>query len=582
MNLNRETKGLSRRALIKGVAALAGGVIVSRAARAAQHGPGASGSPPKRRVIEAADDRAVAGTAAGLVRGYISGGIYTFKGIPYGAPTGGEARFRPPSKPKPWKKVRSAMAYGPTCPTTIHYRYLYDTETAFLLSPHYDALDEDCLRLNVWTPGLGSDGRRPVMVWLHGGGCTAWSAQFLSCFDGEDLSRDSNVVVVSVNHRLGPFGFLHLAEFGGAPCARSGNAGTLDLIAALEWIRDNVARFGGNPDNVTLFGQSGGGSKIGALLAMPSAKGLFHKAIVMSGTTRGTTSARNANTVASGIMAELEPEPGANGIEKLKNIPAERLLAAADVALDKLAPPVKTPGGFYPKSWDHGWGPTVDGSLLPEFPFDAEAPACSGHVPLMIGTVLNECMPPFFSRAEEKLTESELQDRLGPACGTRTASFLAAYRRAYPGVKPIELLAIIYSTYVRRTAVSWAERKAAQKAAPAYLYWFTWHTPMLDGRPRAFHCLDLPFVFNNTDRCASMTGGGDDARTLAKNMSRAFASFARTGNPNHGQLPRWPEFNAADGLVMIFDSKCEVKKHPDRELILLFQDVLRAHPSVAI
>ncbi len=575
-----ENHTLSRRALIKGAAALAGGVLVAGAVPAAGHGPAAGGSRPKRPAIESGDESAVAATTAGLVRGYVSDGIYTFKGIPYGAPTGGEARFQPPSKPQPWSGVRSAMVYGPTCPTPVRYRYMSDNENAFLFSPHYDALDEDCLRLNVWSPGLENDGRRPVMVWLHGGGCAAWSAQYLACTEGENLSRDEDVVVVSINHRLGPFGFLHLADFGGAPYAHSGNAGTLDMMAGLEWIRDNIAKFGGDPDNVTLFGVSGGGTKIGALMTMPSAKGLFHKAIVMSGTTRGTTSAEHAGTVASAIMTELGIKPGVDGVGQLKKIPAEQLLAAADVVLDRLTPPVKTPGGFYPKARDYGWGPTVGGSLLPDFPFLVEAPGCSAHVPLMIGTVLHEVMPPFFNREAEKLSEAELHERLTSACGERTASFIAAYRQAYPGVKPIELLAIMYSTYVRHTAVSWLERKTAQKAAPAYLYWFTWHTPVLDGRPRAFHCLDLPFAFKNTDRCASMTGGGDDARALAKRMSHALSSFARTGDPNHAGLPPWPVFNAADAPVMMFDSKCEARNHPDRELILLFRDVLRSHPSV--
>ena len=557
---------LTRRAFCRRVVSLAGTAAVYAALPAGS--------------LAATEDGPEVSTAAGRIRGYVSRGIHTFKGVPYGAPTGGSRRFLPPQKVAAWTGVRRALDYGPVCPQIERYRTLHDEETAYLLAPHYDPVAEDCLNLNLWSPTLRAGAGRPVMVWLHGGGCTAWSAQFLSCFDGENLSRAQDVVVVGVNHRLGPLGFLHLAELGGPAYAASGNAGTLDLVAALEWIRDNIAGFGGDPRNVTLFGQSGGGSKIGALLAMPLARGLFHKAIVISGTTRGTTSAKNATAVAAGVLQELALSRAQ--VAELSRVPVAQLLAAGDAAVSRLGPPGPPLGGFPPAPWEFGWGPVVDGLILPEFPFDAAAPAGSAEVPLMIGTVLNECMPAFFSRELERLTLEGLHARLAPACGARTAELVSAYRQAYPAVKPVELMSIIYSTYVRRTATTWAELKAAQRAAPAYVYWFTWHTPVLAGRPRSFHCLDLPFIFHNTDRCASMTGGGDGARTLAERMSAACGSFARTGKPDHAGLPPWPAFDPASGPVMIFDATCAVRNDPDGEFRRLNREALQAQPSLAI
>ena len=437
---------------------------------------------------------------------------------------------------------------------------------------------KDCLRLNVWTPAL--DGAKlPVLVWLHPAGFAAWSGQYLPAFHGENLSKSCDVVVVTVTHRIGILGCLNLAARGGQKYAGSGNAGSLDMVAALEWVRDNIANFGGNPDNVTIFGQSGGGTKVGALMTMPAAKGLFHKAAVLSGTTRGTTSAAHSAEVAASVMDDLRLD--AQGVDRLQQIPIERLLTAGDAAIHRLAPSEERPGGFSPASWSYGWGPVVDGVVLPGFPFDPQAPEVSANVPLMIGTVLNECMPGFFSEKAERLSENELGAKLATACDGDAPALVAAYRRVYPRVKPIELSSIIYSTYVRNTAVRWAERKTAQHAAPAYLYWFTWHTPVLDGRPRAFHCLDLAFLFANTDRCDHSTGGGDEARVLGNNMSRALTSFARTGNPSHGGLPEWPAFDARRKQTMIFDNACEVRNDPDGELRRLFTQIIGRRPSLA-
>lgn len=552
----QESPKFGRRTLLKSAAGLAGGALLPSVA-VAEPGATVNGC---STTISAGSGKAVVETTAGKVGGYIRNGIFTYKGIPYGAPVIGEARFQPPQKAKPWAGVRRSMQYGQVSPQVARTGWANDEE-AWLFSWDDGIPGEDCLRVNVWTPGINDNKKRPVMVWLHGGGFQAGSGQELPSYDGENLAKRGDVVVVSLNHRLGLLGYLNLAEIGGAKYANAANVGNLDLVAALEWVRDNIANFGGDPGNVTIFGQSGGGGKVSSLMAMPSAKGLFHKAIVQSGSGLRMVRPETSAKVAAAVLAELGLS--ASQLDQLHTLPVQQLINAGASAMRKVSGAGGPARVYNPRADRAGWGPTVDGRILPQHPFDPSAPAISANIPMLIGTCLNEFTNGINNPNVDALTETELNERVKGMYGDRTAQIVAAYRKANPKAKPFDLFSFISTISTRQNAVVQAERKSAQNAAPVYLYLFTWQTPVLDGRPKAFHCAELAFVFDNIDRCVNMTGGGADARTLAARMSDAWIAFARKGDPNHAGLPKWPTFTADKGATMIFDNKCEVKNDPD-------------------
>jgi para-nitrobenzyl esterase len=538
--------GATRVAGVSAIAAIAGGVP-GVACGAVRESAGKSGiTTPASAIVE---------TAAGKVRGYVRNGIVTFKGIPYAGTTAGEARFLPPATVTPWTQVRASMSYGPVCPQPVRGGWSSD-RLSFLFDWDDGHPGEDCLRLNVWTPAADDRSKRPVMVWLHGGGYEAGSSQELPSYDGENLSRRGDVVVVSINHRLNVFGYLNMAAIGGEKYASAVNVGMLDIVAALQWVRDNVGRFGGDAANVTIFGQSGGGAKVSTLMAMPSAKGLFHKAIVQSGSQLRLATAEASAAQAEAVLKELQTQ--GIGLEQLTQVPAARLVEIATVVKNRLV-------STRPRAPTHerlGWQPWVDGAVVASHPFDPQAPQLAAQVPMLIGSTLHEFSPAGSMPDPRALTEEWLVTEVRKTYDAAAGSIVEAFKRGHPGALPYELAGIIGATAIFRIpAVRQAQLQSAN--APAYLYWFAWKTPVLDGTPLAYHCAELAFAFDNIDRCANATGGTQEARELAAKVSQAWIQFARTGNPNHAGLPRWPAVSAGALPTMIFDTRCQVKNDPD-------------------
>jgi para-nitrobenzyl esterase len=511
--------------------------------------------------IVASDSAAIAGTIHGKVRGFMHKEMFVFRGIPYGAPTSDAGRFMAPSKPAPWTGVRSALAWGFASPQIPPEHWDKD-EVAFVYEWNPGAQGEDCLRLNVWTPSLDNR-KRAVMVWLHGGGFATGSGNEMNVYDGENLARH-DVVVVSLNHRVGAVGFLDLSSIGGKKWAASGNVGLLDIIAALEWVRDNIANFGGDPANVTIFGQSGGGGKVTALMAMPQARGLFHKAIVESGSMRRMLTPDFSARIAAAVLKEAGVSKAR--LEALQGMPFDRFITAARAGANRVYPTsdYSRPIDFSRLCEFNPWAPTVDGNILPGHPFWTSGPAVSAGVPLIVGSTLTEFGIGFGNPDFEKQTFDKIGDQIVKGHGhDHGQRILDALRRGHPEANASKLFAIWFSSGVRHAAVQQAALKAAQGGAPAYLYWFAWDSPILDHRLHSFHCSEMPFVFDNTDRCDHMTGGGPEAGALAARISMAWVQFARTGNPNHRDLPEWPAFDAGKRSTIIFDNTCTVKDNPD-------------------
>ena len=490
-------------------------------------------------------------TDKGQVAGYIDNGIYTYKGIPYAK----AERFMDPQPADSWEGVRSSRAYGPTAPQGKRTGW-YSDELAFSFNWNDGFPDENCLRVNIWTPGINDGKKRPVMVWLHGGGYSSGSGQELPSYDGASLARKGDVVVVTLNHRLNVLGFLDLSAFG-EKYAASGNAGLLDLVAALQWVQNNVEAFGGDASNVTIFGQSGGGGKVSTLLATPSAAGLFHKAVVQSGSMLRTMDQKWSAKIGEAAVAEF------GSVEALASAPYEQILAAGEKAIAKVRPQAEAEGFA---SFIFGWAPTVDGNVLPAQPFDPQAPEQSKDIPVMLGTTIHEfSMSTYVPQLREISKEGAVEYLKATKFGDRIDEFVTIFEKTYPDYQPKDL--VDTDIIFRPSTIAQADVKVAQQGAPVYMYMFAWESPVLDGILRSTHCMEIPFVFNNADLHASMTGGGEEAVALADKMSQAWINFARTGNPNAEGLPQWPEYTPEEGGMMIFDNQCEIKYNHDKELM---------------
>jgi para-nitrobenzyl esterase len=496
-------------------------------------------------VQEALQRTAAVDTSNGPVRGYREGPLAIFKGLRYGAPPLGALRFRPPRRPQPWSAPADVLTLGAPAiqvgvapGETTGGRSAGDPP-----APGQPGTDEDCLFLNVWTQGLS--GKRPVMVWLHGGGFANGSGG-AAMYDGAALARRGDVVVVTVNHRLNVFGYLHLAELGGH--SSSGQAGMLDIVLALEWVRDNIAAFGGDPANVTIFGESGGGAKVSMLQAMPPAHGLFHKAIIQSGPGLRAVSAKAATENAKAFLEAAGVKPGE--LEKLESLNSAEIQAAA--------------AKVQPANPMQGFSPCVDGIALPRDPFHPDAPPLSADIPVMIGTNKDEATLFLFSDPKfGEYDEEVLQRRVKQSAGDRAEALLAALRETFPDYSPSHLAAAAQTAAgMWLGSITLAERKAAQGAAPVYMYLLTWETPAGRGKLRCPHALEIPLVFDNVEAARSFVGRGDDPQRVSDQMSQAWLAFARSGAPSTAALPAWPAYDPTRRATMVFDLQSKVVDDP--------------------
>jgi para-nitrobenzyl esterase len=515
----------------------------------------------------------VVSTTSGRVQGLINDGVHTFKGVRYGAAPVGKLRWMPPQKPTPATAILDCSDYGapamqmatgttaaPVSDFGMQMSRVFTTPSELKIQ------NEDCLFLNVWTPGTDSKAR-PVMFWIHGGGF-AYGSGGQPIYCGEDLARDHNVVVVSVNHRLNLFGYLYLGEAMGDAFKDSGTVGMQDLVLALEWVKDNIAAFGGDPGNVTIMGQSGGGAKVSILMAMESAKGLFHKASIQSGPGLSVGRRENAAKAAKGLIDELGIKPG--DIAALQAVPAQRLIEAAFAAQAKNATGPRMPGmpggggGF-------GFGPILDGVAITRDPFTPDAPAVSANIPILLGYTKDEmtlftASQPWFGT----MTEDQLKQFTTPI--PKGAALVDAWRKIRPDYSPTYLFtATISSLFAFGGSIKLGEAKAAQHGAPVYMWYMTWETPVAGGIFKSPHTMEIPFMMDSYRRVRAYVGPDPGAANMARQIASAWVAFARTGNPDCKEIPHWPAYDATARATMVFDTTSKVVNDPNVDVRKVLQ-----------
>jgi para-nitrobenzyl esterase len=496
-------------------------------------------------------------TASGRVRGLISSGIRQFKGVPYGASSAGANRFQRPKPAKSWTGERDCLGYAaisPQVPYDVGHEYARLIQ--FDLNVALGGMGEDCLHLNIWTPEIGRLDKRAVLFCIHGGGFAICSGNH-PMYDGTKLAQAGDVVVVTVTHRLSSLGYLNLADIDpSGPWGDASAAGMLDLVAALKWVRDNIENFGGDPDCVTIFGQSGGGWKVSTLLAMPAARGLYHRAAIQSGSLVSHMPREAAMQVSQAFIAQLGLTPAT--LDRIKDLPWSQLLAA------------QTAIGA------HAFTPIVEGTHIPAHPLDAQVAELSDDVPLIISTTLDDAGL-FFDRFA--MTEQELKETLATGYGPKAALLQKSYREYLPAKSPYLLYAqIITDAGFRRFAHAQAEAKAARQRAAVYTYLWEWTCPAFDGKFGAVHAMDVAASMHN-ERDAILGSGSSDARRMCDTLASAFLAFAKTGDPNNAQIPQWPRFDASQRSTLVYDRDTRVERDPHAALRKLWLDM---PPAVSV
>jgi para-nitrobenzyl esterase len=524
---------------------IAAGCSPREAAEGREGQPGVATDQPVARVV----------TRAGALQGVHADDVFKFKGVHYGASTADTGRFRAPQPVPSWEGVRDATEFGPICPQSGIVATGADETYAVGPIPRLPQ-SEDCLVLNVWTPGL--DGDRPVMVWLHGRGFRE-GAGSETWYDGTRLAQRGDVVVITINHRLNAMGYLQLAQIAGEDYAASGVAGMLDIVESLRWVRDNIAAFGGDPGNVTVFGESGGGFKVSTLMAMPDAQGLFHKAIIQSGAAVRSIEADDATAIAGVLLDELGLAADADGVAELAAMPFADIIEAMVRIEQRSAGAGGGPSGF-------GFRPVVGSRHLPAHPFDPVAAPYAHHVPVLIGTTADEMTLLTLADPERgTLTEEGLLRRVTGMVGEHAHGLLAAYRERRPGASPWDLfIAISGDRAFRLPSVLLADRHLDAGGEPVYFYLFAWETDYGDPPLRAAHALEIPFVFDTVD-IVPLTGSREGQAALTDAVSGAWTAFARSGDPNHSGLPHWMPYSADERHTMVFDVPSRAKIDPRRE-----------------